>query len=746
MDIDYVVPMVFDDDEQWRKDYVTAHHVLRYGGGNVRYRSWGNEELLIRCIRKFMPFVRTIYIILARESQKKAWMDGEHFGEAKGTVRVVYHREFVPEKYLPCFNSCTLEMFVPFIEGLSEHFIYGNDDMFPVSPLKETDFFVNGLPVQHLSEKAFPDNPSIFHKKCKNQQKMIASSLGIEIGDTHLHNGHNLAPMLRSSCLEVREIFDKEITDGITPYRSETSYNQYLYVLWQHFTGRYVDGRAKSTYVSVKEPVSRIREVICKSKGVVCVNDNERAGDISEHAALVRRILNEKLMSKKESDYRIWVTYHRDELVSQYGLLDDDHHKLFASHKDIEGKNINHLNPVYSEMVTMWYVWKNNIKSEYIGFEHYRRHLNIRRMPRKGECQVFRAINFGKQTIYEQYAKCHNVKDIDVMLGILGGRFGKSNPYARHITEDSVLIANCTFLMKWTDFKKLCEFMFPLLEDFAVLSGIRNNSLEEWNNKAQKDFGNNRTAYQMRVVSFLAERLISAWINTHMKWWNGIDVAIVHYNTPELTDAAIRSLNKFTPGCRVTIFDNSNEKPFVNSYKNVSVIDNTKGQIIDFEEILSHYPDKELSERNKSDFGSAKHCKSVDILMDYIPDGFLLMDSDVLVTNDVRKLVRYDVAVSGMEHTKDGVTLFQPFLCWINVPMLRVNDIRYFNGDKMWALSRIFPNNRYDTGAWLFEEVRNKNLEWLAVDIWRFIIHFGHGSWRDKNGRAWLEEHKDLYE
>ena len=59
------------------------------------------------------------------------------------------------------------------------------------------------------------------------------------------------------------------------------------------------------------------------------------------------------------NDYKIWVTYHKDELVAKYGLKEDDTHKLFASHKEIDGKNINSLNTVYSEMVTMWYVWKN---------------------------------------------------------------------------------------------------------------------------------------------------------------------------------------------------------------------------------------------------------------------------------------------------------------------------------------------------------------------------------------------------
>ena len=223
-----------------------------------------------------------------------------------------------------------------------------------------------------------------------------------------------------------------------------------------------------------------------------------------------------------------------------------------------------------------------------------------------------------------------------------------------------------------------------------------------------------------------------------------MNVAIVHYNTPALTSSAIRSLNKVTPGCHVTVFDNSNIRPFVNSFQNVDVIDNTQGKVIDFKEMLSKYPDRQM-ERNRSNFGSAKHCKSVDVLMDIIPDGFLLLDSDVLLLRDVGGLCNDRKAVVGEEQKKCGVPLFCPFICWINVPMLRSAGIRYFNGDKMWALSSEYPNNRYDTGAWLYEEVRRKGMPWERVNIWDYIIHFGHGSWKEKDTERWLNENERLW-
>ena len=228
----------------------------------------------------------------------------------------------------------------------------------------------------------------------------------------------------------------------------------------------------------------------------------------------------------------------------------------------------------------------------------------------------------------------------------------------------------------------------------------------------------------------------------------GLTVAIVHYNTPELTRAAILSLNKQTPGCRVIVFDNSDQKPFVYQMINVQVIDNTRGQIINFNKVLESYPDREDNDRNRSNYGSAKHTMSVDWLMDYLPDGFILMDSDVLIHRDIAPIANRHYAAAGrVKECANGIpTVLRPFLCWINVPMLSKHHIRYFNGDKMWALSHKFPNNRYDTGAWLYEECVRCGLPVNSFHWKDYALHFAHGSWKEKDGEAWIKEHQDLWQ
>lgn len=222
-------------------------------------------------------------------------------------------------------------------------------------------------------------------------------------------------------------------------------------------------------------------------------------------------------------------------------------------------------------------------------------------------------------------------------------------------------------------------------------------------------------------------------------------VAIVHYNTPRLTEACIRSLFKHTEAARVVVFDNSDREPLP-PMPGVEIIDNTHGQIIDFDKMLAQYPYREaVGGRNRSNFGSAKHCASVDKLFDLLPDGFLLMDSDVLIHHDVSPLVDERYAAVGMIHTKSCIPLLMPMLCYINVPVCVAHGVRYFNGKKMWALSQRFPNNRYDTGAWFYESLCEHYLIVHQENIWNYCHHFGHGSWKDKNPEEWLQEYKDLW-
>jgi len=299
--IDFVVPMVFPDDPKWQDDFR-----LRNSGNateHVRWRSWGTEELTVRCVMRFMPWVRTIYILLARESQVQPWMKelsngaNEAHGANEPTIRLCFHDKFIPKEYLPCFTSPTIEMFLHRIPGLAEQFVYANDDMFVLSPLEEYDFFKDGKPCQSLREKAYPVRPNVFQRKCMKQQNLVGGKFGYHFTDRWLKNRHCFAPILKSCCEAVWREFGQEISAGISPvWRTEFSYNQYIYVLWQHFTGNFIQETPTQTYAGKKVATADLRATILSANGVVCINDNAIEHDWQIRAKIAREAIMAKLM------------------------------------------------------------------------------------------------------------------------------------------------------------------------------------------------------------------------------------------------------------------------------------------------------------------------------------------------------------------------------------------------------------------------------------------------------------------
>ena len=225
-------------------------------------------------------------------------------------------------------------------------------------------------------------------------------------------------------------------------------------------------------------------------------------------------------------------------------------------------------------------------------------------------------------------------------------------------------------------------------------------------------------------------------------------ILTVHYNTPLLVEMLVRSVRKYTD-CDVYVFDNSDKMPFKKRMDGVHVIDNTEGQVFDFQRELERYPNRKPG--LFSSFGSAMHTMSVDACFDILTDGFILMDSDILLKKDFTWIWDESKVWVG-EIKNDGpeacyVERLLPFLCYINVPMCKANGIRYFNGEYMWNLTMVEPNRWYDTGAWLLRESLDRGLPHKDFVVEEYVEHFSHGSHEFLNIDAydWLIENKSLW-
>ena len=121
---------------------------------------------------------------------------------------------------------------------------------------------------------------------------------------------------------------------------------------------------------------------------------------------------------------------------------------------------------------------------------------------------------------------------------------------------------------------------------------------------------------------------------------------------------------------------------------NVTVFDNTKGQIIDFNKWLEKYPNRKKSGGRLNKWASAKHCYSVEKCMELINDGFILLDSDVLLKRDISNLIDDKTIFTGEVITQpnSSVKRVLPFICYINVKMCKEKGVHYFNDNYMHGL------------------------------------------------------------
>lgn len=143
--IDAVYTWVDDADLDWQKKKLHAQHGVAedHHGDAIsdgRFRNRDELRYSLRSLHMYAPWLRHIYIVTA--GQRPSWLKADLKG-----VTVVDHSEiFSDGSALPTFNSHAIESQLHHIEGLSEHFLYFNDDFLLGQPQFPDQYFLsNGI-------------------------------------------------------------------------------------------------------------------------------------------------------------------------------------------------------------------------------------------------------------------------------------------------------------------------------------------------------------------------------------------------------------------------------------------------------------------------------------------------------------------------------------------------------------------------------------------------------------------------
>ncbi|MWP47793.1 Stealth CR1 domain-containing protein [Gilliamella sp. Pas-s27] len=282
--IDIVYTWVSDSDPEWleKKSYYSGINVQNQ---DTRFVDYEQLRYSLRSVASYAKFIRKIFIVT--DNQIPYWLDTDH-----EQIVMVNHSDICNDKTcLPVFNSVAIESWIHKIEGLSDNFIYANDDYFFGSPVNKQHFIhPNGIaklflePVPNAYGEVFADSEptnqlSLFTAQCFYEKFNKWPSFW------PLH-----APMIKNVHVIDKMIsqFQKQMDETSRSRFRESGTISPLYLMSSYFS--YVEGNSvlssiRYEYVSSDDPNldSKLSNLLLKIKEgkceVFCLNDHRTITD-----------------------------------------------------------------------------------------------------------------------------------------------------------------------------------------------------------------------------------------------------------------------------------------------------------------------------------------------------------------------------------------------------------------------------------------------------------------------------------
>lgn len=150
MEIDFVVTWLDSSDVKWQEDYkkYKEEYSRMTDTSTARFRDWNLFRYWFRAVEKYAPWVNKVFLVT--NGKFPDWIN-----KNCPKLVLVKHSDYIPSDFLPTFNSHTIEFFMHRIKGLSEHFVYFNDDCYLNNFVTPDYYFKHGLPCDENEETVY---------------------------------------------------------------------------------------------------------------------------------------------------------------------------------------------------------------------------------------------------------------------------------------------------------------------------------------------------------------------------------------------------------------------------------------------------------------------------------------------------------------------------------------------------------------------------------------------------------------
>lgn len=287
----------------------------------VRYRDWDNLQYIFRGIEEFMPWVNKVHLVTWGHLPK--WLNTDN-----DKLNIVNHKDFIPEEYLPTFNSDVIDVNLFRIPGLADRFIYFNDDMFVIKKTDISEFVINGIPCDMAAVSPQPiQSDSIAHIELNNLQVLNENftvndikrnkSKWLKFGKYGQFAIRTFIFMHFSTIIgifephvplvydknTIKEVWDKEFDvfdkTSRNKFREPDEVSLWLTRQWKLMKGEFLPRTHKfGRYISASDPdgvKAAINDKACK---LVCINDDSKVTDLDVAKQKINSLLDQLLPNK----------------------------------------------------------------------------------------------------------------------------------------------------------------------------------------------------------------------------------------------------------------------------------------------------------------------------------------------------------------------------------------------------------------------------------------------------------------
>ncbi|WP_338701561.1 stealth family protein [Streptomyces sp. Q6] len=276
--VDAVYTWVDGNDPAWKQRKAQAKGEVYHAesASDARFISRDELRYSVRSLHLFAPWIRNIYIVT--DDQVPEWLREDLPG-----LRIASHREiFRNPADLPTFNSHSIESQLHHIEGLAEHFLYFNDDMFMGRPVAPHAFFTpSGTARYFPSRNRIPQGPvaesdTPVDAACKNNRALLRERFGRVITQPMEH----IPYALRRTAMEEaeRDFPEAWARTSASRFRAMTdlSPTSSFALYYAALTGRAQPGSMPFTYLQLAVPdlADRLQRLLDgRDQDSFCLND-----------------------------------------------------------------------------------------------------------------------------------------------------------------------------------------------------------------------------------------------------------------------------------------------------------------------------------------------------------------------------------------------------------------------------------------------------------------------------------------